>query len=194
MKIGIYARVSTADQSCEMQLRELREYAGRQGWEVFHEYVDHGVSGKKAVRPALTSLMSDARLKRFDAVVVWKLDRFGRSLANFVENVQLLDSYGIRFIAPLQGIDSDPRNPCGRLLMNIMGSFAEFEREIIVERVRAGIATAKAAGKHCGRPRRTFRRDEDVQLRQDGLSFRAIATRLKVPVMTVSDAVRKGVV
>ena len=176
-----------------MQLRELREYAARQDWQVFGEYVDQGISGAKATRPALKRLMSEARLKRFDAVVVWKIDRFGRSVAQLVENVQALDSHGVRFIAVTQGIDTDQRNPCGRLLLHILASLAEFERETILERVHAGISAAKAAGKHCGRPRRAFRRDEAIRLRNEGASWRAIAETLGVPVMTVVDSVRKGV-
>jgi DNA invertase Pin-like site-specific DNA recombinase len=193
MRIAVYARVSTTDQDCSMQLRELRDYAGRQGWPVFQEYIDHGISGAKAVRPALDRLMADARLKQFHAVVVWKIDRFGRSLSQLVGNVQLLDSYGVRFIAATQGIDTDQRNPTGRLLLHILASLAEFERETILERVHAGIAAAKAKGKHCGRPNRTFRRDEAVRLRNDGMSWRKIAAQLDVPVSTLMDSVRKGV-
>jgi putative DNA-invertase from lambdoid prophage Rac len=192
LKIGIYARVSTTDQDCAMQLAELRSYAGRQDWEVFAEYVDHGISGVKAKRPALTRLMADARMKHFDAVIVWKLDRFGRSIQQLIENVQLLDSLNVRFIAVTQGIDTDQRNPAGRLLLHLLASVAEFERETTLERVHAGISAAKAAGKHCGRPQRVFRRDEAVRLREGGLSYRAIAAKLDVPVMTVTDAVRKG--
>ena len=192
MKIAIYARVSTADQDCAMQLRELREYSSRQNWQVFQEYIDHGISGAKATRPALKRLISDAQMKRFDAVIVWKLDRFGRSIQQLIENVQLLDSLTVRFIAVTQGIDTDQRNPAGRLLLHLLASVAEFERETILERVLAGISAAKAAGKHCGRPRRAFRRDHAIQLRAEGVSWRAIAAKLDVPVSTVMDAVRKG--
>ena len=182
MTIAIYARVSTADQDCSMQLRELREYAGRQGWTVFAEYIDQGISGVKASRPALNRLMEDARMRRFDTVVVWKIDRFGRSVSQLVANVQLLDSYGVRFVAVTQGIDTDQRNPTGRLLLHILASLAEFERETILERVHAGIAAAQAQGKHCGRPKRTFRRDEAIRLRTEGQSWRSIAAKLDVPV------------
>lgn len=105
-----------------MQPRELREYAARQGWTVDGEYIDHGVSGANADRPALKSLMSDARLKRFSAVVVWKLDRFGRSVQQLIENVQTLDALGVRFVAPNQAIDTDQLNPAGRLLLHSDGS------------------------------------------------------------------------
>jgi len=192
MNAVIYARVSTEDQTCAMQIRELREYAARAGWTLLNEYVDRGVSGAKANRPALKKLMTDARMKRFDAVIVWKLDRFGRSVQQLIENVQLLDSSGVRFVSITQGIDTDEKNPCGRLLLHLLASLAEFERETILERVRAGIANAKAEGKHCGRPVRVFDRVKAVELRTGGLSWRAIAKKLRVPVMTVVDGVRKG--
>jgi putative DNA-invertase from lambdoid prophage Rac len=192
MNTAIYARVSTEDQACAMQLRELREYAARCGWMVGGEYVDRGVSGAKANRPALKKLMNDARMRRFDAVIVWKLDRFGRSVQQLIENVQALDRSGVRFVSVTQGIDTDEKNPCGRLLLHLLASLAEFERETILERVRAGIANAKAEGKHCGRPARVFDRAKAMELRNGGLSWRVIAKKLHVPVMTVVDGVRKG--
>jgi putative DNA-invertase from lambdoid prophage Rac len=185
MKAALYARVSTNDQDCSMQLRELREYCARQHWDVFHEYVDKGISGAKANRPALKRLMADARQRHFDGVLVWKLDRFGRSLQQLIENVQALDSYSVRFVSTTQGIDTDQRNPCGRLLLNILGSLAEFERDTILERVRSGIANAKANGVHCGRPRKVFRRDEAKRLYAGGMSIRSIAKKLGVSVMTI---------
>ena len=168
-----------------MQLRELRDYCARQHWDVHQEYVDKGVSGAKANRPALKRLMTDARLRHFDGVMVWKLDRFGRSLQQLIENVQALDSYGVRFISSTQGIDTDQRNPCGRLLLNILGSLAEFERDTILERVRSGIANAQAKGVHCGRPRKVFRRDEARRLHAAGVSIRDIAEKFGVSPMTV---------
>lgn len=195
MNVAIYTRVSTLDQDPAMQARELRAYVERQGWTVHQEYSDRGVSGAKASRPALNRLMKDARLKRFDAVLVWKLDRFGRSLPQLIENVQALDSCGVRFLAVTQSIDTDQRNPCGRLLLHLLAAMAEFERETILERVRAGMANAKAEGKHIGRPARVFNRDRVVKLRDAGKSWRAISAELGIPVMTAVDAyrVRKGV-
>ncbi len=187
MTAAIYARVSTDDQSCAMQLSELRGYCQRSGWEVV-EYVDQGVSGTKRSRPALNRLMTDARMKRFDVVLVWKLDRFGRSLQHLVENVQTLDALGIRFVAPTQNIDTDTRSPMGKFLMHLFAAFAEFERDLIVERVRAGIAEAKRQGKHCGRPQRVFRRDLVVEARAQGKSWRQISHELGVPISTVRTA------
>lgn len=193
MNVAIYARVSTHGQSVDLQVTELQAYASRMGWTIAGTYLDEGVSGTKDKRPALDKLMNDARHKRFDTVLVWKLDRFGRSLSQLVQNVQLLDSYGVRFVSLTEGVDTDNKNPVGKLMLHLFAAFAEFERNLIVERVNAGITEAKRQGKHCGRPAKVFRRDEAVRLRAEGHSFRTIAKMLDVPVMTVSDAVRKGV-
>lgn len=190
MIVAIYARVSTADQNCQMQLTELRAFAERNDWKV-EEYIDQGVSGAKRSRPALDRLIRDARLKKFGAVVCWKLDRFGRSMVHLIENIRELDSLGIRFIAPTQGIDTDQKSPTGRLILHILAALAEFERELIQERVRAGVAEAKRQGKHCGRPAKVFRRDRVAEMRAQGRSWRDIAWELKVPVTTVRRAVPK---
>lgn len=193
MRAALYCRVSTTDQNCEMQLRELREYIARRGWEPAGEYVDAGFSGAKTSRPELDHLMRDARERRVDAVLVWKLDRWGRSLAHLVHSVQELSSLGIRFIAVTQNIDTDESNPMARLLMHLMGAFAEFERSMIRERTVSGVRAAKARGKVLGRPRRVFRRDEVLRLRAAGESWSAIAQQLGVAVSTVRDAYAENV-
>jgi putative DNA-invertase from lambdoid prophage Rac len=184
---AIYVRVSTQDQNDDMQFTELRQYAERMGWKVV-EYAEKMSSVKK--RPVLAQLMADARLRKFDVVMVWKLDRFARSLQQLIENIRLLDSFGVRFLAVTQGLDTDKQNPASRLMLHILGAVAEFERGIIVERVRAGVAEAKRQGKHCGRQSRIFRRDEAVELRKQGMSFRKIAAKLELPVSTVVDAIK----
>jgi DNA invertase Pin-like site-specific DNA recombinase len=190
---AIYARVSTELQSCDLQLRDLREYAERRGWQVAREFVDKGVSGKKASRPALDRLMNEARTRRFDTVLVWKLDRWGRSVVDSIRSIQELVSLGIRFIAVTQNIDTDESNPMSRFFLHVMSAFAEMEVSLIRERTIAGIRAARANGKTLGRPRRIFRRDEVVRLRDDkGMSWRAIAKELGVPVMTLVDAYRSG--
>ena len=171
-----------------MQLREIRQYCRHRGWQVTDEYVDAGWSGAKASRPELDRLMKDARQRRFDAVLVWKLDRWGRSLAQLVQSVQELTSLGLRFIAVTQNIDTDQNNPMARLLLHLMAAFAEFEREMIRERTVAGVRAARAKGKRLGRPKRVFRRDEVVRLREAGQSWRSIAKQLAVPVSTVVDS------
>jgi putative DNA-invertase from lambdoid prophage Rac len=183
MIVAIYARVSTSDQSCEMQLRELRQYVQRQRLQVFAEYVDTGFSGAASSRPQLDRLLYDARLHRFDAVLVWKLDRWGRSVA--------LVSLGIRFLSPTESIDTGADSPMSKFLLHLFAAFAEMEREIIRERVRAGVRNAKAKGTRLGRPQRVFRRDEVVRLRTQGMSWRKLAQALNLPMSTVIDACRQ---
>ena len=183
MKAAIYARVSTTDQDCGMQLRELRAFAERSGWAVFREYVDM-VSGAKASRPQLDALMADARLRHFDAVVCWKLDRWGRSLVACLNSIEELDRLGVRLIVPGQNIDTDKNSPVGRLLMPILGAVGQFERELIRERVVAGVRAAQAKGKHCGRAKKVFRRDLVVEMRKQGKSWRQIGRELGIPQST----------
>jgi DNA invertase Pin-like site-specific DNA recombinase len=168
----------------------LTEYIQRRGWELAATYQDQ-ISGAKASRPGLDKLMSDAHQRRFDAALVWKLDRFGRSLVDCVSRIQELASLGVRFIATSQGLDTDESNPASKLLLHILAAVAQFERELIRERTLLGLRLAKANGKHVGRPKRVFRRDELVRLREDGQSWRAIASQLGIPVMTALDAYRE---
>ncbi|HEY6343235.1 MAG TPA: recombinase family protein [Bryobacteraceae bacterium] len=188
MKTAIYARVSTTDQNCELQLRELREYVSRRGWESAVEFVDAGFSGAKASRPALDRLMTAAGRREFDCVLVWKIDRFGRSVLHLSQQLAALTSYGVRFIAVSQGLDTDASNPSSTLMLTILAGVAQFERELIRERTLAGVRAAKAAGKSLGRPRRIFRRDEVARMRAEGQSWRAIAKVVGVPVSTLRAA------
>jgi DNA invertase Pin-like site-specific DNA recombinase len=149
VKTAIYARVSTSDQTNAIQVRELTEYVERRGWELACVYKDQ-MSGAKTSRPGLDQLMSDARRRKFDVVVVWKLDRFGRSLVHCVSGIQELASLGIRFLATSQGLDTDESNPASKLLMHILAAVAQFERELIRERVSAGMKVAKAHGTKTG--------------------------------------------
>jgi DNA invertase Pin-like site-specific DNA recombinase len=143
-------RVSTLEQNPENQLQELRRYVAARGWTGV-EYVDHGVSGAKDRRPALDRLMADAKRRKVDAVICWKLDRFGRSVQHLVNAIQTLTDAGVAFQSLGEGIDTD--SATGRLMLGILASFAEFERERIRERVFAGLQRAKAQGKRLGRPR-----------------------------------------
>ncbi len=189
---AIYARVSTYDQHCELQLSELRAYCERMGWEIEREYIEKASGKAGGKRPQLEKLLADGRLRKFDVVLVWKIDRFGRSVREFTERVLDLDHSGIRFVAPSQGIDTDQASPAGKLLMHILAAMAEFERDLIRERVKAGVAEAQRRGKHCGRPKKVFRRDEAVRMRKAGMSWRAIGAALKVPFATVRLAVERG--
>ncbi len=188
-RVALYARVSTlhGQQDPEMQLSELREYATRRGLSIHEEYVDQGVSGSKESRPALNRLMSDAQRCRFDAVLVWKIDRFGRSLKHLVNALADLSVYGISFISLRDNLDLS--TPSGRLMFQIIGAMAEFERALIQERVKAGLRNARAKGKRIGRPRQEVDSSIVRALRDQGLSWRAVSDRLNLGLGTVYRAV-----
>jgi DNA invertase Pin-like site-specific DNA recombinase len=151
VKAAVYARVSTADQTCDNQLLELRRYVEARGWTAV-EYVDSGVSGAKDRRPALDELLADARRRRFDVLVCWRLDRLGRNLKHLITLLEDLQALGVAFVSLAEGIDAT--TPAGKLQMHILGAIAEFERERIRERVMAGLERAKAQGIRLGRPRK----------------------------------------
>jgi DNA invertase Pin-like site-specific DNA recombinase len=151
MRIGIYARVSTKDQSCEMQLRDLRAYCEARGFDLVREYVDVGQSGAKDSRPELNILMDDARKRQFDAIVVWRFDRFARSTKHLLMALEEFRSLGIQFISYQENIDTS--SALGQALFAIVSVVAELERNLIRERVTAGIRNARANGKKLGRPR-----------------------------------------
>jgi DNA invertase Pin-like site-specific DNA recombinase len=155
-RVAVYARVSTANngQDPTMQTRELEEYCQRRGWEIAGAYVDVGVSGAKDSRPELNRLMADAYQRRFDAVLVWKLDRFGRSLRPLVNALAELEALGVVFVSLRDNLELS--TPSGRLMFQIIGAMAEFERSLIVERVKAGMRNARAKGKRIGRPPRIY--------------------------------------
>lgn len=150
MKAAIYARVSTLDQDPENQLAELRRYIEARGWSSV-EYVDRGVSGAKDRRPALDAMIRDAKRRRFDVVVCWRLDRLGRNLKHLITLLEELQALGVAFVSLAEGIDAT--TPAGRLQMHILGAIAEFERGRIRERVLAGLQRARTQGKRLGRPR-----------------------------------------
>lgn len=184
-RVALYARVSTSNgqQDPEMQLRELREHAERRGWQIAEVYTDAGVSGSKDSRPALNRLMVDAKQRRFDAVLVWKLDRFGRSLRHLVNALAELEALGVAFVSLRDNLDL--ATPSGRLMFQIIGAMAEFERSLIQERVKAGLRNAKAKGKRLGRPPVVIDQVEVLELRKSGESWRAIAEKLGVGAGTV---------
>ena len=173
-RAAVYARVSTSKgaQDPEMQLSEAREYAACRGFQITKEYVDAGVSGCRESRPALNDLMADAARRRFDAVLVWKLDRFGRSLKHLVNALEQLDSLGVSFISLHDNLDFT--TPSGRLMFQIIAAMAEFERALIQERVRAGLRNARAKGKRLGRPRVFVDAAEIADLRHQGRSWNEI--------------------
>lgn len=195
MKAAIYARVSTSNngQSPEMQLRELHEYCARRGWQVAGEYVDVGFSGTREKRPELDRLMADAHHRRFDAVVVWKFDRFARSLRHLVNALAELEARGVAFVSLRDNVDLS--TPSGRLMFQIIGAMAEFERSLIVERVKAGMRNARAKGKRIGRPPRAYLSSEsrgtiaEAYLQGRG-SLRRLAAKFGTSVGTVQRCIR----
>jgi putative DNA-invertase from lambdoid prophage Rac len=180
VRAAIYARVSTFDQEPENQLRELRHYVEARGW-TGTEFVDRGVSGTKDKRPALDALVRDAKRRRFDVLVVWRLDRLGRNLRHLVTLLEELQSIGVVFVSLGEGIDCT--TPAGKLQLHILAALAEFERERIRERVLAGLQRAKAAGRRLGRPRAEVPTDRILSVQ--GLSLDDAASALGVSRSTV---------
>jgi DNA invertase Pin-like site-specific DNA recombinase len=174
-RAAIYARVSTFDQEPENQLQELRRYVQARGWQAT-EYVDRGVSGSKDSRPALDTLVRDAKRRRFDTLVVWRLDRLGRNLRHLILLLDEMSAIGVAFVSLAEGIDAT--TPAGRLQLHILGAIAEFEKARIAERVKAGLARARAQGRRLGRPRRMVPRALLDPVR--GLSVRQAAAKLGV--------------
>jgi DNA invertase Pin-like site-specific DNA recombinase len=179
MKTALYARVSTSQgQSPQMQLRELRAYCKRRGWKIMHEFVDVGFSGAKEKRPELEKLMKAAHERRFDALVVWKFDRFARSVSHLIRALETFRSLGIEFVSLSEQVDTS--TPAGKLVFTVLGAVAELERSLIVDRVKAGLRNARAKGKVLGRPRKIVSREEIKQLRARGASWRAVGAALGV--------------
>ena len=199
MKAAICARVSTFEQNTDLQLREIQD-CGRQGWEIVEIYQEAS-SGAKPSRPGLNSLMADARASKFHCLLVWKLDRFGRSLVDCLNNIKTLEGHRIRLIAVTQGLDTDIQNPASRFLLHVLGAAAEFERSLIRERTQAGRLryeqdfdagkVGKTVNSRSGknlpiaRPRRVFNPERVPELRAQGLSYRQIGSRLSVGEVTV---------
>jgi DNA invertase Pin-like site-specific DNA recombinase len=181
MRAALYARVSTIDQNCENQLRELRAYCQARGFQVSREFIDHGVSGSRDRRPALDELVTDAKRRRFDVLICWRLDRLGRSLRHLVTFLADLQAIGIGFVSLNEGIDMS--TAAGRLQLHILAALAEFERSRMQERVRAGLARAQADGQRLGRPVVTIPRERLQAV--SGLSLREAAERLGVSRSTV---------
>jgi DNA invertase Pin-like site-specific DNA recombinase len=187
-KVAMYTRVSTFDQHPEMQRQELAEYIKRRGWSLYKEYTDKGVSGAVERRPALDALLNDGRLKKFDLVVVWKFDRFARSLKQLLNALELFRTLGIGFVSCTEAIDTSL--PHGEMLFQIIGAIAQWERSLIAERVKAGLQHARSQGKRLGRPPLRVLTPEDVaKLRKERTRtkapFRTLATKWGLSVWTV---------
>lgn len=189
-RVALYARVSTDKQSTENQLRELREAATRMGWDVVGEFVDHGISGAKSRkdRPKLDALLKGVSRKDFDIVAAWSVDRLGRSLIDLVGMLQELHSMGVDLYLHQQGINTT--TPAGKALFGMMGVFAEFERGMIQERVKSGLALAKKkgtkSGRPIGRPAASAETEASIrELRAQGMGMLKIAKQLQCGVSVV---------
>src|SRR2546425_2278829 len=190
MRVAIYARVSTANngQDPTMQTRELKEYVERRGWQLAGEYVDVGISGSKEKRPELDRLMADAHRRRFDAVVVWRFDRFARSVSHLLRALETFKALGIEFVSFSEQVDTS--TPTGKMVFTVLGAVAELERSLIVERVKAGLRNARAKGKRLGRPRKVVDAARIASLRASGASWRAIEAETGLCRETVRRAIR----
>jgi DNA invertase Pin-like site-specific DNA recombinase len=191
-RAAIYVRVSTDRQTVENQLRELRQIAERRGWEVVKEYDDAGISGSKGRndRPGLDEMLKDAQRRRFDVVMAWAIDRLGRSLIDLLGTIQQLEACGVDLYLDQQAIDTT--TPAGRLIFQITGAFAEFERSMIRQRIRAGLRRAVEAGKRLGRPKVDPALEKRIQSQlRVGKGMLAIAKALGCGTSTVQRVARE---
>jgi len=187
--VAIYARVSTDRQKVDMQLNELRQFAARSGWNIYEEYIDQSFSGSNTKRPAFTDMMDAARKRKFDLLLVWKLDRLSRSLKDLIVTLDELGSCGIDFVSYDNNLDTS--TPTGKLVFQIVGAVAEFEKEIIRERVVAGLATARNKGRRLGRPPISkYVYDQALKMRSEGLSYRNIGKVLGIDEGTIRKRAR----
>jgi len=191
-RAAIYVRVSTDRQTVENQLRELRQIAERRGWEVVKEYGDSGISGSRGRndRPGLDEMLRDAQRRRFDIVMAWAIDRLGRSLIDLLDTIQQLENCGVDLYLDQQAIDTT--TPTGRLMFQVTGAFAEFERSMIRQRIRAGLKRAVEAGKQLGRPKVAPALEKRIQSQlQAGKGMLATAKSLGVGTSTVQRVARE---
>ena len=185
MRTALYARVSTANngQDPTVQTRELEEYCQCRGWKVADQYIDVGISGAKEKRPELDRLMADAHRRKFDALIVWKFDRFARSVSHLLRALETFKALGIEFVSLSEQVDKS--TPTGKMVFTVLGAVAELERSLITERVKAGLRNAKAKGKKLGRPRVAVNRARIARLRSKGASWRAISREMGVGLGTL---------
>src|SRR6516164_8138213 len=193
LRVAVYARVSTLGkgQDTEVQLRDMREYVSRRGWQLAGEYVDVGISGAKERRPQLDRLVAHAHRCCFDAVAVWRFDRFARSVSHLLHALENFKALGIEFVSLSEQVDTS--TPAGKMVFTVLGAVAELERSLIVERVRAGLRNARAKGKHLGRPRKVPDATKIKQLRAQGVSWRMIGKELNVSPATALHTAAKAV-
>ena len=192
IRVALYARVSTTDQTAENQLRALREHAERAGWTISAEFTDHAFSGTREKRPGLDALLAEARRRRFDLIAVAALDRLGRNLRHLVTLLDELQHLGVGLVSLREALDLT--SPIGRAMFALVGVLAEVERAWIVERTHAGLRRARAQGKRLGRPRVIMDVTRLRQLRASGASHRTVAKALNVSEGTIRRILRHGLI
>ncbi len=187
-KAALYVRCSTASQDIDLQVDALRRYADQRGWRDVEIYSDQGVSGSKSRRPELDRLMADVGAGKIFVVACWKIDRLGRSLRHLLETMEEFRERGVDFVSVTEQLDTS--SAAGKMVFGVIGCIAEYERSLIIERVRAGIAKAKASGKKLGRPPRVteFQLVKARGLRAEGRSWRMISQAVGLPISTVRGA------
>jgi DNA invertase Pin-like site-specific DNA recombinase len=190
MKIALYARVSTDGQDPEVQLQALRAHATNRGWTIVEEFVDHGFSGAKEKRPALDRMIKAAWTGTFQAVLVWRFDRFARSVKHLLTALEQFRSLKINFISLQEQLDTS--TPIGHAMFTIIGAMAQLERDIIRERVKAGLDRARARGIRLGRPVASAQPDQVLALHGEGLSLPDIAQQLHCSRSTVKRRLREA--
>jgi DNA invertase Pin-like site-specific DNA recombinase len=186
-RAAVYARVSTGEQNTEVQERSLRDYVSLRGWQLHEIYRDRGISGTKTSRPALDELMKDCRRRAVDVVIVWKFDRFARSLKTLISALENFRALGIDFVSVTEAVDTSL--PAGEMLFQMIGAVAQFERSLIAERVRAGLDHARKSGVVLGRPAlRKLTNKEIIELRrqrtQGRAPYRILASKFGISVWT----------
>lgn len=192
LRVAVYLRVSTDNQVHDSQEKELQEYCIRRGWTNVEWYRDTA-SGTKHDRQGLNDLMQNVRRGRVDTVLAYKLDRLGRSLGHLAQIIAELQTHRVALVCPSQGIDTSNNNPAAHLQLNILAAVAQFEKELITERVNAGLAAAKARGVKMGRPGTPdTRKQQVIELRQQGVTARQISEKLKMPYSSVTEILREG--
>lgn len=179
-RAAFYVRVSTPEQNPQTQLRELREYAQRRGLTVVqeHEYVDHGIGGTKARRPALDRMLGDARRRHFDVLLVWSCDRLARSTKHFLQCLDELDSCDVQFVSLREAFDTS--GALGRAFLGIVAVLGEMERALLIERVKSGMARARAEGRQIGRARLDVNREQVIEDRRSGMSLTQVAKKHRI--------------
>src|ERR1700739_203361 len=183
LRAAIYARCSTIEQDVGMQLSELREFCRHRNWNVAAEFVDRGISGAEDSRPELNRLMAEAHRGKFSVIVVWKFDRFARSVSHLLRALETFRSLGVEFVSFSEQMDTT--TPAGKMVFTVLGAVAELERSLIVERVKAGLRNARAKGKRLGRPRRLLDTKTIAALRTQGVGWKQIAVQMGVGVGTI---------